>query len=285
MKQMRQLATWLAAFTVAIAMASNATAQSSKERVGTVTRIKGAARVSAGNNIWRPLKIGDVLRAGTIIQTAGSSYVDIVFGDAGAAVASTKVTPARAGAGPGAGAGGGKVAVRQDVIRMAADTVLAIDRLSSMQTGAEPVTETQLDLRSGKIFGDVKKKSATSRFEVKIPNGVAGIRGTTFSVSSDGVVSVLYGGPVIIAWTPKDHPADQPPPTKSVPEGFRFDTKTGTMTEIPAAELAELRELAELGKIPVYTIPEYAIDRTIFWVSPIIENAGNGTPSESTPGG
>ena len=54
MKQIRILATWLAAFTVALAMASNATAQSSKQRVGTVTKIKGAARVSTGNNIWRP---------------------------------------------------------------------------------------------------------------------------------------------------------------------------------------------------------------------------------------
>ena len=168
---------------------------------------------------------------------------------------------------------------------MAADSVLAIDRLSSMQTGAEPVTETQLDLRSGKIFGDVKKQSATSRFEVKIPNGVAGIRGTTFSVSADGVVAVSDGGPVLIAWTPKDLPADQPPPTKSVPEGQQFDTKTGIMSPIPAAELANLREIAALGTLPVYATPALAVDRTIFWVSWTIENAGNGTPSEATPGG
>lgn len=267
MKQMRILATWLAAFSVALAMASNASAQSSKPRVGTVVKIKGAARMSTGNNIWRPLKVGDELRAGAVIQTAGSSYVDLVFGEAGASAAPTKVSPAAAGAG-GAGAGGGRVAKPQDVIRIAADSVLAIDRLSSLNTGADKVTETQLDLRSGKILGNVAKQSAASRFEVKIPTGVAGIRGTTFSLSSDGTVSVLYGT-VIVAWTPPGHPADQPPPTKTVPEGYRFDIKTGSMTAIPAAELAELRAVAAIQPTTVYTETTYLeVDGTIYYVSP-----------------
>lgn len=267
MKQIRILATWLAAFSVALAMASNATAQSSKQRVGTVTKIKGAARVSTGNNIWRPLKAGDELRGGSVIQTAGSSYVDVVFGEGGAPVAPARVSPASAGAGAGAG-GGGKMAVKQDVIRIAADSVLAIDRLSSMNTGADKVTETQLDLRSGKIFGSVAKQSAASRFEVKIPNGVAGIRGTTFSISADGVVSVL-DGTVIVAWTPEGHPADQQPPTKTVPAGYRFDVKTGSMTAIPAGELSDLRALADAQPSSFYTTAtQGAIDSTIFYVSP-----------------
>jgi len=266
MKQMRILATWLAAFSVALAMASNASAQSSKPRVGTVVKIKGAARMSTGNNIWRPLKVDDELRAGAVIQTAGSSYVDLVFGEAGASAGPTKVAPAAAGA--GAGGGGGKVAAPQDVIRIAADSVLAIDRLSSLNTGADKVTETQLDLRSGKIMGNVAKQSAASRFEVKIPTGVAGIRGTTFSLSADGAVSVLYGT-VIVAWTPPGHPADQPPPTKTVPEGYRFDIKTGSMTAIPAAELADLRAVAAIQPTTVYTETDYLeVDGTIYYVSP-----------------
>jgi hypothetical protein len=137
-----------------------------------------------------------------------------------------------------------------------------------MDTGADKVTETQLDLRSGRLFGEVKKQSAASRFEVKIPNGVAGIRGTTFTISSDGVVSVLPGGTVTIAWEPPGHPAGQPLPTKVVPGGSRFDIKTGTMTEIPAAELAVLDELAALGAIRVYTdTAEYIFDHTIYVVS------------------
>lgn len=273
MKQTRILATWLAVCAVALAMATNATAQSSRERVGTVTKVKGAARVSSGNNIWRPLKAGDILRAGMVVQTAGSSFVDIVIGDAGDATASAVVTPVRAGAGGGGGAGGsgGKAAVQQDVIRVTADSVLAIDKLSSMQTGADKVTETELDLRSGKIFGAVKKQSAASRFEVKIPNGVAGIRGTIFSISADGVVSALDGA-VWVAWT-----VDGVTSTKMVPHGYRFDIRTPNVepTPIPESERQSMIEMAKAGLIAGYTDKtKFIADRTILYVSPVTGQGG-----------
>jgi hypothetical protein len=258
-------------------MATTATAQSSKERVGTVTKVKGAARVSAGNNIWRPLKTGDVLRAGMIVQTAGSSFVDIVIGDAGAATSAAVVTPVRAGAGGGGGGGGagGKTAVQQDVIRVTSDSVLAIDKLSSVQTGADKVTETELDLRSGKIFGAVKKQSAASRFEVKIPNGVAGIRGTIFSISADGVVSALDGA-VWVAWT-----VDGVARTQQVPHGYRFDIRTPDVppSPIPEAERQSMLEMVNLGLIPGFADKtKYIVDRTILYVSPVTgSTSGTGT--------
>lgn len=267
MKQIRILAPWLAAFAVVIAMAANATAQSSKERVGTVTKIKGAARVSTGNNIWRPLKVGDVLRPGMVVQTAGSSFADIVFSAAGGAVTQATATPVKAGvgAGGGAGPGAGKSAVRQDVVRVTADSVLAIDKLSSMDTGADKVTETQLDLRSGKIFGSVRKQSAASRFEVKIPNGVAGIRGTIFSISADGVVSALDGD-VLVAWD-----VDGQTRTQTVPHGHRFDIRTPNVppTPIPETERQAMLEMVSLGRIAgLADTTKFIADRTIYWVSP-----------------
>ena len=284
MKQTRILATWLAVCAVAFAMATNATAQSSRERVGTVTKVKGAARVSSGNNIWRPLKAGDILRPGMVVQTAGSSFVDIVIGDAGEATASAVVTPVRAGAGGGGGAGGsgGKAAVQQDVIRVTADSVLAIDKLSSMQTGADKVTETELDLRSGKIFGAVKKQSAASRFEVKIPNGVAGIRGTIFSISADGVVSALDGA-VWVAWT-----VDGVTSTKMVPHGYRFDIRTPNVepTPIPESERQSMIEMAKAGLIAGYTDKtKFIADRTILYVSPVTGSASTGGGGSGNQGG
>jgi hypothetical protein len=283
MKQIRILATWLAACAVAFATASNATAQSSKERVGTVTKMKGAARVSTGNNIWRPLKVGDQLKPGMIVQTAGNSFVDIVFGDAGAAASGSSVTPVKAGAGAGgagSGPGGGKTAVQQDVIRLTADSVLAIDKLSSMQTGADKVTETELDLRSGKVFGSVKKQSAASRFEVKIPNGVAGIRGTVFSITVEGVVSALDGD-VIIAWEAKNADGTTETRTQTVPHGHRFDIRTPNVppTPIPEAERQAMLEVARAGATGTYvdTMAEYIFDRTIYYVSPAV---GSSTPGK-----
>ena len=65
-----------------------------------------------------------------------------------------------------------------DVIRVQSDSVLAIDKVSATDTGADRVTETELDLRTGSIFFSVKKQAAASRFEIKLANGIAGIRGT-----------------------------------------------------------------------------------------------------------
>jgi len=56
--------------------------------------------------------------------------------------------------------------------------VLSIDKLTVDQTGVDTISDTQLDLKAGSIFGTVKKLAVGSKYEVKIPNGVAGIRGT-----------------------------------------------------------------------------------------------------------
>ena len=82
-------------------------------------------------------------------------------------------------------------------MRLWGNTLLSIDKLTSTQTGADEVTETQLDLKAGHIFGTVKKMSAGSKYEVKVPNGVAGIRGTVYDISADGVIKVLSGSCVV----------------------------------------------------------------------------------------
>src|SRR5689334_5368975 len=99
MKQIQTYVKALVACGIALALVSSAAAQSVKQSSGTVVRIKGAARYSTGNNVWQPLSVGAVLRAGTLIQTAADSYVDVVLGDREAAPG--------AFAGAKAGAGGG----------------------------------------------------------------------------------------------------------------------------------------------------------------------------------
>jgi hypothetical protein len=83
---------------------------------------------------------------------------------------------------------------------MAGDTVLAIDKLNISDTGAGTVSDTELDLRSGKVFGNVKKLSAMSTYEIKTPTGVAGIRGTSFSLGGDGSV-IVFSGSVVVSYT------------------------------------------------------------------------------------
>jgi hypothetical protein len=159
-----------------------------------VVRIKGSARYTTGTGSWQPLKVGDVLASGTVIQTAADSRVDLVLGDPKAVASDSKVALPFGSAAPGGeGGAGGKSQADQNFVRLMENTVLSVDKLAATDTGADIVTETQLDLRSGRVFGTVKKLTAGSRYEVKIPNGVAGVRGTIYMLSALGDCMVWEG--------------------------------------------------------------------------------------------
>jgi hypothetical protein len=224
MKQNRSLINWLTVCGVALLAVATVTAQAAEERVAKVVRVKGAARHSTDGNVWQPVKLGDTLKAGQIVQTAAGAVVDIVFTEA--------VPPVRK---PGLGEYlTFNPTVQRDIVRVQPDSVLAIDKLTETDAGADKVTETQLDLRSGRIIGSVNKVSAASTFEVKIPNGVAGIRGTIFSISALGVISVLQGA-IGAAYNSPDGPK-----VEVIQTGFEFDIRTGELRPLPMELKSEL---------------------------------------------
>jgi hypothetical protein len=276
MKQTNRIMNWLVACGLALVMTASLSAQAATDRSGKVVRIKGAARYSTGNNVWQPLKIGQTLKQGTLIQTAADSHVDIVFGEAG------KVTPVRAVANPSSGGGGAgyQPKAEQDVVRIQADTVLALDKLSVIDTGTDKVTDTQLDLRSGRIFGTVKKMNASSRYEIKLPNGVAGVRGTVYQVSAEGVLQVLSGS-LVISWTA----ADGTVMTQTVNGGYQFDARTGLIPPLPQAIMDEMRRMAVLGTAVRSEATTFIEDDTIYFVSPTDGSNGTVTPPGNGGGG
>ena len=71
----------------------------------------------------------------------------------------------------------------QNTVRIWQNTRLGIDKLTVRETGADVVTETQLNLQVGHILANVKKMSAASKYDVKVPNGVASIRGSTVDIT------------------------------------------------------------------------------------------------------
>ena len=219
MKNIRSISKYLAFSVVALAMVVSAAAQQMVQATAKVVRIKGDARYATVNNVWQPLKVGDVLNAGAIIQTAKDSRVDLVLGEKNAMAAE----PAK----------WGDVIqyspeVEQDFVRVWENSVMAIDKLLVADTGADQIKETQLDLRAGRIFGTVKKLSAASKYEVKIPNGVAGIRGTIYDISAAGLLSVFKGS-VVIAYA--DGTGNIV--TQVVVAGQSYDCSTGQFTPIP----------------------------------------------------
>ncbi len=263
MKQTRRMFNWLVACSLAVIMVTGLSAQSAKERTGKVVRLKGAARYSTGNNVWQQVKIGTVLRSGDLVQTAAKSYVDIVLGE-------TSLTPSRAVA--AAPPSSFQPKAEQDVIRVKEDSVLAFEKLAMTSTGGDEVTETQLDLRSGKIFGTVKKMAPTSRYEIKLPNAVAGIRGTIYTISADGVIQVLTGS-VVISWVA----ADGTPMTQTVGGGYQFDVRTGLLTPIPDAMNTEMARDYRTSRVAPSTLPKPIVqDKTVYYVSPTQPSSGSG---------
>jgi len=77
------------------------------------------------------------------------------------------------------------------------NTTLGLDRLEINRTGVDTVIETQLNLREGTIRGEVNRLSAASKYEVKTPNVVAGVRANTgptrYQISANGVLHVIDG--------------------------------------------------------------------------------------------
>lgn len=233
MKTMNKTLTWLMAAVVSLALVVPAGAETSAARTGKVVRIKGEARYSTGKKIWEPLKVGAILKPGSIVQTAKNSFVDIVVNEEETAGTFVLKTPTATSASPSSSGAGASAtpALDQDVIRVLDDSYLVFDNMSAKGGPSSRVTETLLDLKKGSIFGSVKKQTAASRFEVKIPNGVAGIRGTIFLISAAGNVSCLTGS-VVAAFTGSSGDVA----TQVVGGGNQLNTNTGEMSPIPASE-------------------------------------------------
>jgi hypothetical protein len=165
MKLFRRL-TW--GYVVAIAAAALLSAHA-KDNRAIVRSIHGSAQMSNNKGqTWQNAKVGSFLGANSAIKTAADSTADLFLGDNG------------------------------PVVRVTPDTTLGIDKLSLENTGIEKVIETQLDLKSGRILGSVKKMAAASKYEVKTPVGVAGIRGTEYSIDARGKVTIITGSAVVV---------------------------------------------------------------------------------------
>jgi hypothetical protein len=269
MKETRSLLNSLVVCGVALAMVSTLVAQTADETVAKVIRIKGNVRYKAANNDWLPLKGGDIVKPGTIIQTAAKSQVDFSLGSGSAPIARPPSSNEGLAFQPN---------IEQNIVRMWENTLMSIDKLTSTQTGADEVTDTQLDLKAGHIFGMVKKMSAGSKYEVKIPNGVAGIRGTVYDISAEGVIKVLSGSCVLAYVGPNGTIV-----TQLIGGQQEFDARTGTLSPMPGID----RELFDrlVRQVPVGFIMAptlFTPDRTIIFVSPNVPSSPNPGSSSSS---
>jgi hypothetical protein len=277
MKQIRPAISGLVACGMVLAMVASLSAQTPQQSVAKVVSIQGSARyMASAGSAWQPLKNGAILKPGAIIQTASASYVDVVLNNPDAAGVPLSAMSMSSSAPPTGAAY--KPKTQQDAVRIFENTVLGIDKLMIDQTGAELVTETQLDLKAGRIFGTVRKLTAASKYEVKIPNGVAGIRGTIYYMSADGLLRVMSGS-VVLAYVG----ADGTVITQVVTGGQQFDARTGQLTVIPQNIMGEMLGYANSfrfgPRLPMFVIIP---DPTHCFVSQT--HARNTSPPPPPPG-
>ena len=271
MKQNRNLLNSLVGCAIALSLVSTALAQGAMDTGAKVVRVKGPARYTTGNNVWQPVRVGDVLRAGTVVQTSTEegSYVDLVLGDVNAAVPQpVTYRPSIPNSIASSSIMSFRPSSEQNVVRIWANSALGIDKLTSMQTGADTVSETQLDLKQGRITGNVKKMSAASKYEVKLPNGVAGVRGTLFDIQAIGIVKV-YIGSMVVAWV---DPKTQNVTTQTVMGGQAYDAPNNQISPLSPASMSELEAISLTllaGGGANVTTTSLASDHTVIGMSPV----------------
>jgi len=141
-----------------------------------------------------PLKAGTMLSPGSTVKTGKDSSADLFLGKSAG------------------------------TIRMEENTTLAIDKLTITDTGADTVLDAQLNLPEGTILGNVNKLSAASKYEIKVPNGVAGIRGTRLLASANSYFVLLDGAMVFVHVPPGGNPT---PYTLQAPPAVYFSPLEG----------------------------------------------------------
>ncbi len=249
-----------------LVLAAPASAQILTPGVATIVRLQGEARYSLGDGNWHPLVVGKILNPGAIIQTAHNGTVDMVLGKT-IEMPQAAPVPDRIGPAPDANIRGlidYKPAVEQNMVRMTPDTMMAIDKLTVSDTGLDTVSDTELDLRQGRIFCSVKKLSAASEYFVKIPNGVAGVRGTLFEIDASGWCAVLKHSVLLAVGEP-----DGSTMTYPIGEGNQFDPQTGQVSPLPPGLLNTLQQIATALDTAYVEIVSFEYDQTFSFISPV----------------
>jgi hypothetical protein len=255
----------------AVSVMAQATEKSVK-----VVRVSGGARYQAPGGQWQEIKQGDELKAGTVIQTAKDSTLDLLL-----AGSINNVSPSPNAIANGTGQRWPTPSFpgrpTASVVRLYGDTVLSIDKLTCQGEGADQVTETMLDLRAGRLFGSTQKVKGASKYEIKLPNGVAAVRGTIYSVSAEGAVAVMSGSVFVTL-----RRADGSTVTQQVTSGNSFDPNTGVMTPISGDDaLAMMAASADAGRT-LYSDPgTFTTDATTtIWVSPTAGGSPSSPPND-----
>jgi hypothetical protein len=268
-----------------LAFTAAASAQDVKQGIATVVRVRGEASYTlegGPNPKWIPLVAGKILHAGATIKTEAGGMVDVVLGKAIDMPQAVSV-PDKISLAPDAPVRGMvdyKPSAEQNVVRLSGGTTLKIDTLTVSDTGVDTVSDTELDLQTGRIFASVKKLSAESKYFVKTPTGIAGVRGTLFGLGADNWCGVVKSS-VLLSYTG----SDGLPVTVLISAGNQFNPSNGETGPLPADLLGVLQQIATALDTVYLQVVSFAFNRTDTFISPITGAIAAGGGNQGGGGG
>ena len=237
------------AWSAAVLLSANLFAQTQAGRAE-VKAVRGAATYSVAGGPPIALKVGTALTSGATVKTGPEASVDLFLGNSAGTV------------------------------RLTENSTLNLDKLNLTDTGAETVVDIQLYLPEGTILFNVNKLSPASKYEIKVPNGVAGIRGTKGRGSSTGYW-VLLEGTLIFVHVP---PATKEPQayTLVAPPAKYFSPLEG-VKDAPDDLVTEVLRQMGKGMLREGPEPDRQVDPTFEYLDPLLEK--DETKDDTTPTG
>lgn len=266
---MKKLQIILAAALCSAVFSVSAQTETGTPGYATVVRVAGAAFYSLGDGqAEHPLVAGKTLPVGATIRTEHNGTVDVVLGKSLSNPLSVW-QPQHISIAPDAPVRGMmsyQPSTEQNVVRLTPDTTLAIDKLDVTDTGMDTVSDTELNLKKGKIFASVKKLTGASQYLIKLPNGICGVRGTLISVTVDGVVAVYEstGGGAVLSLV-----SNGVTHTYLVAPGQLLDPATGEPATLPADLSKQLENIFTALRTVYLEVINFTTDTTKTYVSPV----------------
>jgi hypothetical protein len=190
----------------AVVLALASVAQAAVEKgTAKVLAVQGSAEISTDGTQWKALKRGEALHEGAWIRTSSSSAADLDLGRNGSQ------------------------------LRIMPNSTVSLAALTYEDTGVETVVNTQIELREGRVLGNVHKLAAASKYEVKSAKAVATIRGTRYDFQADGRLVVAEGSVVVVSY--RD---DGSTITRVVNANEMFSPVSGMVTPAADADLGDV---------------------------------------------
>src|SRR5580700_1063727 len=246
-------------------------AQPAKPGYATVIRVKGEASYSLDDGAHKyPLIAGKYLEPGASIYTGADGLVDIILGKA-IELPQAKWVPERVSLSvdsPVRGLVTYRPSVEQNTVRVMPSSTVVIDKLTTTSSGADTVSDTELDLKKGSIYASVKKLSPAAQYLVKTPTGIAGVRGTQFSITlnDDGTIKsvvvyrTLNDDGLVLAVTS----ASGATQTYMIKDGEIWEPGNPNPMPITPGLRSLLRDVFAALRTPYFQLVSYDYDRTQF---------------------